>query len=139
MSVCLAVLVPSRALLARVFFPELPLDSYASTALMHCILLIAAGVPADWLNCTLAGVLQGTGRQALGAKIYVVTYWCIGPSLLWIFAFRLDWGVRGIWTALAVLANVQVLFMIVRPITCRSLQHSTWPLQLTHKLFCFSA
>lgn len=116
-TVCLVLLVPSRALLAHVFFPELPLHSEPRKALMDCILLIAAGVPADWLNCTLSGVLQGTGRQALGAKIYMVTYWCIGPAVLWLFAFRLQWGVRGIWTALAILANVQVLFMTVRLMT----------------------
>eukprot|EP00892_Ulva_mutabilis_P006630 jgi/Ulvmu1/4339/UM002_0062.1 len=111
-TLCLAILVPSRALLARVFFPELTLDSDPSKALMDCILLIAAGLPADWLNCTLSGVLQGTGRQALGAQVYVVTYWCIGPVAVWLFAFHFDWRVRGIWAALAVLANVEVLFMI---------------------------
>lgn len=124
MCACIAVIVPNRALLAREFFPDLPLDSDPSTALMECILLIAAGVPADWLNCTLAGVLQGTGRQALGAMIYMITYWCIGPMLLWIFIFWFDLKVQGIWAALAVLANVQVLFMLVRPRTCGSLQHS---------------
>lgn len=110
----LAILVPSRALLTRLFLPKLPLHSDASRSLMDCILLIAVGVPADWLNCTLSGVLQGTGRQALGAQIYVVTYWCVGPMLLWLFAFHLGWEVRGIWTTLAILTNLQVLVMGVR-------------------------
>lgn len=110
----LSILVPCRALLASLFFPKLQLHSGASRALMDCILLIAVGSPGDWINCTLSGVLQGTGRQGTGARIYVIAYWCFGPILLWLFAFRLDWGIRGIWLMLAILQNVLVLVMAVR-------------------------
>lgn len=34
--------------------------------------------------------------------------------LLWLFAFHLGWEVRGIWTTLAILTNLQVLVMGVR-------------------------
>jgi hypothetical protein len=57
---------------------------------------------------------QGTGRQARGAQIYALTHWCLGPFLLWLLPFRLGWGVRGIWAALAIISNTQVVFMAVR-------------------------
>lgn len=110
----LSVLVPCRAMITRLYFPNIQLHSVASRALMDSIVLIALGVPGDWINCTLSGILQGTGRQATGARIYVLTYWCVGPILLWLFAFWLNWGVRGIWMMLAILTNLQALVMAVR-------------------------
>lgn len=58
--------------------------------------------------------LQGAGQQTLGAKIYACTHWGLGTTLLWLFAFKLGLGVRGIWGALAVVSNVQCVFMAVR-------------------------
>lgn len=90
-------------------------------ALRTCILLVAAGAVGDWTNCTLAGALQGAGKQNLGAAIYAGTHWILGTTLLYVFGFRLGWGVRGIWAALAVVSNVQCLFMSVRA-TCQAPQ-----------------
>jgi Na+-driven multidrug efflux pump len=58
--------------------------------------------------------MQGTGRQMTGAKIYAFTHGFCGPILLWLFPFHFKWGVQGIWVTLAVISNVQVVFMTVR-------------------------
>ena len=65
------------------------------------------------LSYGLCVCLQGAGQQTLGAKIYACTHWGLGTTLLWLFAFKLGLGVRGIWGALAVLSNVQCIFMAV--------------------------
>eukprot|EP00892_Ulva_mutabilis_P003459 jgi/Ulvmu1/1485/UM011_0215.1 len=129
----LALLIPGRAALSRVFLPHDPLDSAIAQAFMRCLLLVAAMAPADWVNSTLAGVLQSTGHQAVGAYIYVGTYWCAGPPALWCFTFYLGWGVYGIWATLTVLANLQVLCMSAVVWTI------DWPYEVERSLGLISA
>ena len=111
--VYLSGIVVFRSALAHAFLPYSKAGSPEVDALLSCILLIAVGSIGDWTNCTLAGALQGSGRQGLGAKIYGCTHWMLGTTLLWLLAFHLGWGVRGIWAALAVVSNVQCVFMAV--------------------------
>lgn len=106
-----AVLIPSRSALAAVFLPEAPSGLPAVRVFLECLLLVAAMTPGDWVNGTLAGVLQGTSRQSVGAYLYADTYWLLGPPVLWLFTFHLGWDVHGIWAALAALANFQTLGM----------------------------
>ena len=110
----LVSLVGFRSQIAHLFLPYAAAGSAEVLALRDCILLIALGALSDWVNCTLAGVLQGAGRQALGAKIYCFTYWVIGVFLLWLLPFKLGWAVRGIWAALALASTLQCAFMAVR-------------------------
>jgi Na+-driven multidrug efflux pump len=58
--------------------------------------------------------VQGTGRQMTGAKLYAFTHACCGPVLLWLFPFHFKLGVQGIWITLAVISNLNVVFMTVR-------------------------
>jgi Na+-driven multidrug efflux pump len=112
--VYLAIITPFRYNISRMFMPFADTNSQQISILADCILLLAAGALGDWTNCTLAGALQGAGRQYTGMKIYAVSHWCIGTALLWLYAFHLGFGVRGIWAALAVVSNVQCLLMGVR-------------------------
>jgi Na+-driven multidrug efflux pump len=115
----LTLLIPGRHALSRVFLPYVERGSGELAVMSDCLLLIAAGAVADWTNCTLSGVLHGTGRQLRGAQIYACTHWVLGPILLWLFAFKWRWGVRGIWGALAVISNVQIVAMVVRSLRLR--------------------
>ena len=117
-AVYLTGLLTLRTTLARLFFPFAAANSPELRTLQDCILLVAAGGLGDWTNCTLAGALQGAGRQDTGAKIYCVSHWLLGTSLLWLLGFQLGFGVRGIWAALAIVSNVQCLFMLVRSYLC---------------------
>ena len=111
----LCILVFFRNNISLAFLPHSLPGSPEVSALRTCILLVAAGAVGDWTNCTLAGALQGAGKQNVGAAIYAGTHWILGTTLLYIFGFKLGWGVRGIWAALAVVSNVQCFFMSVRP------------------------
>jgi hypothetical protein len=76
-------------------------------------------VIADTLRPTAHGFTlilssQSAGRQQLGAALYAVSHWVLGPSLLWLLPFHFGLGVRGIWAALAIVSFSQGLGTAVR-------------------------
>jgi hypothetical protein len=56
----------------------------------------------------LTGVLRGTGTQAIGAVMSFVTFWVIGLPLSYALAFKLRWGMVGLWVARATVTTLQV-------------------------------
>lgn len=67
--------------------------------------------PCGVLKCILAmltGVLRGTGTQAIGAVMSFVTFWVIGLPLSYALAFKLRWGMVGLWVARATVTTLQV-------------------------------
>jgi Na+-driven multidrug efflux pump len=109
----LSALLHFRERIAAAFLPNAAPNSLELVALNTCILLGITGSVGDWTNAVLGAALQGAGKQKLGAQIYAATHWLLGPVLLHIFAFRLSWGVTGIWAAIALVNNVQSGFMLV--------------------------
>lgn len=66
------------------------------------------------MNCVLGGVLRGAGRQALGAGLNLLTYWCMGLPLAGLLAFKAGWGIHGLWAGLAITTTVQVGAALVK-------------------------
>jgi Na+-driven multidrug efflux pump len=114
LAVYLSLVLTFRNSLSLMFLSHSASDSSEVQTLRKCILLVAAGSVGDWLNTTLAGALKGAGHQQRGAWLYGVTHWGLGAALLYQFVFRFNWGVIGIWVALAIVANVQCVCMVVR-------------------------
>ena len=55
----------------------------------------------------LSGVLRGTRRQKEGAIANACCNWAVGVPLQVLLAFRLGWGVAGLWWALAASSVLQ--------------------------------
>ena len=56
----------------------------------------------DGFQCVAAGVLRGCGLQKIGAALNLFTYYFLCLPAAYSFAFKLEWGVVGIWAGLAV-------------------------------------
>jgi Na+-driven multidrug efflux pump len=108
-----SLLILFRQNLSHAFMPQFDPKSTEIVTLETCLLWVAAAEFADWTSCTLSGALQGAGKQRMGACIYGITMWTLGPLTLYLFAFKFGWGVCGIWAALAVVINVQGIIMSV--------------------------
>lgn len=46
------------------------------------------------MNCVLNGILRACGRQALGARLQLMTYWVCGLPLAYWAAFKMGLGVK---------------------------------------------
>ncbi len=73
------------------------------------VLALAAGILPlagafqifDGTQVIAGGLLRGMGKPAAAAWINLVGYYGFALPLGYVLAFRLDWGLRGIWVALA--------------------------------------
>ena len=55
----------------------------------------------DAMNGLCSGVFRGLGRTTSGAVFNFVAFYIIGLPLGYLLAFRLDWGLHGLWSAAA--------------------------------------
>ena len=51
----------------------------------------------DGLSVICGGILRGCGRQCMGSLWNMICYYAIGLSLAYVFAFKLQMGLLGIW------------------------------------------
>jgi MATE family multidrug resistance protein len=51
----------------------------------------------DTTQGVAASVLRASGNQKLGAVITFIAYWCLAIPLTLKMAFRLEFGIAGIW------------------------------------------
>ncbi|KAJ2743722.1 hypothetical protein GGI20_003544, partial [Coemansia sp. BCRC 34301] len=51
------------------------------------------------INTTLNGILRGQGRQALVAKIRILSFVCVGIPLGVLVVAVLEWKLAGLWLA----------------------------------------
>jgi len=73
------------------------------------VMLVAAMLPLvslaqlfDQIGAVLSGILRSRGKQTLGALINISGFYCVGiPVSLWL-AFKLQWGLFGLWWGLTV-------------------------------------
>jgi multidrug resistance protein, MATE family len=59
--------------------------------------LIAAYVVLDSFQCSVQGVLRGSGRQVLGAAVALVGFYCVTLPVAYVFAYVCDFGLMGLW------------------------------------------
>ncbi|KAF9178618.1 hypothetical protein BGZ51_007616 [Haplosporangium sp. Z 767] len=64
--------------------------------------LVALFQISDGLAGVGGGVLRGVGLQHLGAYLNVIAYYLVAFPIGYILAFKLQWGLEGLWSALCV-------------------------------------
>ena len=57
----------------------------------------------------LAGILRGAGWQLIALGLNLGIYWGVGLPLAILAGLVWQWGVLGLWAALAIATTVQVL------------------------------
>ncbi|MCQ8277223.1 MATE family efflux transporter [Acetobacteraceae bacterium KSS8] len=55
----------------------------------------------DGTQAAAIGALRGMGDTRVPMLLALLGYWVVAPALCWALAFRLGWGVLGIWLSLA--------------------------------------
>ena len=108
--------VLGRRLVGAAFSDEI--DVIRATA--SVVPLIAFCMLGDGVNASIGGTLRGIGRQELGAKYNLLSYWGVGMPLAYVLAIPAGMGIAGLWTGLATCATVNGVIML------RCLQHVDW-------------
>jgi MATE family multidrug resistance protein len=95
----------------------------------HILPLLAFFQVADGICGIAGGVLRGTGRQAQGAAINMVSYYIIGiPIGLMLTFTRIDLGLSGLWWGL----TIALLFGSSGMIWLISLTNWEWEVKKVH-------
>lgn len=68
----------------------------------HAMPFFIMSLPGDGINCSLQGVLRGTGSLRLGAIINIGSYWILGAPLAFFLGLHRHLGVPGLWASMAV-------------------------------------
>ncbi|KAG2436928.1 hypothetical protein HXX76_006447 [Chlamydomonas incerta] len=102
-----ACLLPNAAGVARFFCPDPVAAALASTLLP----ITALNTIGDGMNCVLNGILRACGRQALGARLQLMTYWACGLPLAYFAAFKMGLGVKGFVMAIGATSLAQSLLV----------------------------
>ena len=113
MQACLGILsVVGREAVGMAFSD----DEGVIRATADIVPLIAFCMLGDGVNASIGGMLRGIGRQEIGAKYNLLSYWGIGMPLAYVLAFPLGMGIAGLWTGLATCASVNgaIMFVVLR-------------------------
>uniref|UniRef100_A0A7S0S1K1 Protein DETOXIFICATION n=1 Tax=Chlamydomonas leiostraca TaxID=1034604 RepID=A0A7S0S1K1_9CHLO len=69
--------------------------------------IVACNTLADGMNVVLNGVLRACGRQALGARLQLFSYWCVGVPLAYMLGVRSGMGTQGFLLAIGMTSFTQ--------------------------------
>ncbi|GIM16031.1 hypothetical protein Vretimale_18710 [Volvox reticuliferus] len=87
-------------------------DPAAAELTASLLPITAFSTLGDGMNALLNnGVLRACGRQALGARLLLLSYWCCGLPGAYFAAFHLGLGVTGFVAAIATTSILQSLVM----------------------------
>lgn len=86
-------------------------DAAVATLTAAALLPLSGSLAGDAINCILNSIIRGSGRQELGAKVGLVTWWGVGLPLSAWMGFHCGGGVVGIWGALAITTTIQSVVM----------------------------
>jgi MATE family multidrug resistance protein len=87
-------------------------DPAVAAAAAPVVAVMAVCMVGDGVNAVLGGALRGAGRQALGAALYVASFWAVGLPVAAALAFAARLGVLGLWTGLALAATLNAGVMV---------------------------
>jgi len=97
-SAIMSIIVGASILAYRSVLPQLFTNDSTIHDLSVSLLCISAVIQlSDALNGAIQGIFRGSGRQALGAKMFFVAYSIIGLPLGCLLCFQLNLGVIGLW------------------------------------------
>lgn len=63
------------------------------------IWLLLFNIYPDLYKGMLKGIIKAKGIQKKAAKVHLLTHWGIFPTLTYLFAFRMELGIVGLWLA----------------------------------------
>ena len=90
--------------------PRLPDSRDAFSDTLTLLGILALFQIADGLQAVVIGALRGMGDSTVPMLLAMTGYWLIGFPLGWLLAFRLGFGIAGVWISLAAaLASVAVM------------------------------
>jgi len=75
--------------------------------------IFAASLPGDGVSLVLKGMLRGAGNQGFGAVCNLLSYWVFGLPCAYYFAFKLGFGMQGMWAGVTLVNTLQALLMMV--------------------------
>ncbi|CAH2222681.1 multidrug and toxin extrusion 2-like [Pelobates cultripes] len=87
-------------------------DSDILFLVSRLLLILAPLHILDALNCLCGGILQGSGKQTVGAVVTAVGHYIIGLPLGIGLMFGLKLGVIGLWSGMMVANLLQVTFFV---------------------------
>ncbi|KAJ0402430.1 hypothetical protein ATCC90586_000028 [Pythium insidiosum] len=101
MVLALSTVAGLTVFLGRDVIPTLFLDDADAIRRASSALMVWAPFElAEALNCLMQGVAKGAAKQDKAAFINGVSFYSIGVPLAYVLAFRLGWGVEGLWVGL---------------------------------------
>ena len=59
--------------------------------------LYALNIFPDMIKAMLKGIIMSLGIQSRAVYIHLFIYWVLYPGSVWLFAFKYDFGIVGIW------------------------------------------
>lgn len=95
---CSGFFLTFRTQLPYIFTHDKSIDSLASSL----IYVAAAFQIVDSINASVQGILRGSGRQILGAKLNFLAYYAIGLPIGVVLASKFNLGVIGLWIGMTV-------------------------------------
>jgi multidrug resistance protein, MATE family len=109
------VVVTARIVVARFFLGHAAPDADATIQLAATLLLIGATlfIP-DGLQATASGALRGLKDTRVPLLFAAISYWLIGFSAAYAFAFLLPFGAIGVWVGLSLGTAVHATLLILR-------------------------
>ena len=79
----------------------LPVTVLAQSSLEGVVLDSKSKQPIPGVNVVIQGVLRGSGRQSLGAKLNFSAYYLLGIPFGSVLAFGFNKGLEGMWIGLS--------------------------------------
>jgi multidrug resistance protein, MATE family len=109
------LVVIARIAVVRIFLGSDAPDAGATIALAATLLLIGATlfIP-DGLQATASGALRGLKDTRVPLLFAAISYWLIGFSAAYVFAFLTPFGAIGVWIGLSLGTAVHATLLILR-------------------------
>ena len=99
----------------RNVLPGLYIENKEIIAMSSSLLLIAAFFQlSDGIQVVGLGILRGLGDVKIPTIIAVISYWLIGLPLGYFFAFKLQFGIQGIWYGLLTGLSFAAILLYLR-------------------------
>lgn len=106
----------------RTKLPGLFTHEKSIQTLTSSLMYVAAAFQvADSINCVAGGILQGSRRQVLGAKLNFIAYYFAGLPLGILFGFSMHLGVIGLWI------GVTIGIYVTAIVGVKIVSESNWP------------
>jgi len=100
----------SRNILPTFFNNEIEVIKTASS-----LLVIAAFFQlSDGIQVVALGALRGMKDVQIPTIITLIAYWCIGLPMSYVFAFKLNYGVLGVWYGLSLGLTMAAVLLFLR-------------------------